>query len=107
DPLSTDLSSAIVNPLQTQPKAQADSAVSNIMHVISSNLQAPVNSSNDMSVLTLRLDSKGNVLTASAKGSNPALNNAAENAAYKSSPLPIDLRHPDQFRNVIIKIRAN
>ncbi|WP_201539335.1 TonB C-terminal domain-containing protein [Psychrobacter sp. 1044] len=75
---------------------------------IERNLNAPNETQGKTAKISLKLDTRGNVLSAKASGSNGDLNRevneAAEKAAYDSSPLPIDLNNPASFANLVINV---
>lgn len=71
---------------------------------IQRNLKAPLETQGITAKVALRLDNQGNVLSAQATGSNSAVNNAAEKAAFAASPLPIDLANPASFAALNINV---
>ncbi len=71
---------------------------------IQRNLNAPVETQGITARVALKLDNRGNVLSAKANGSNDAVNKAAEKAALAASPLPIDPNNPASFSDLIINI---
>ncbi|MGM8886413.1 cell envelope integrity protein TolA [Psychrobacter sp. 1U2] len=71
---------------------------------IQRNLKAPLETQGITAKVALRLDNQGNVLSAVATGSNSAVNNAAEKAAFAASPLPIDLANPASFAALNINV---
>ncbi|MGM8870550.1 cell envelope integrity protein TolA [Psychrobacter sp. 2Y5] len=71
---------------------------------IQRNLKAPLETQGITAKVALRLDNQGNVLSAEATGSNSAVNNAAEKAAFAASPLPIDLANPASFAALNINV---
>lgn len=71
---------------------------------IERNLRAPIETQGLTARVRLKLDSKGNVLSADATGSNPKVNQAAEDAAFAASPLPIDLDNAANFADLIINV---
>ena len=76
-----------------------------ISEKLQGNFKAPIRTQGT-SKLTLKLDKKGNVLFATASGSNATFNRAAEKAAFASSPLPIDFKNPEKFTNLIINFQV-
>lgn len=73
---------------------------------IQRNLKAPIETQGITARVTLRLDARGNVLSATASGSNAEVNKAAEKAAFASSPLPIDLDNPSSLENLAINVKV-
>lgn len=71
---------------------------------IQRNLRAPIETQGMSARIALRLDSRGNVLSARASGSNEAVNKAAEDAALAASPLPIDLNNPAKYSELTINV---
>ncbi len=67
-------------------------------------LQAPDNTQGTTARVLLNLDTRGNVISATATGSNPKVNSAAEAAAFAASPLPIDSSNPSAFKEIAINI---
>lgn len=84
-----------------------DSYKNGIISKIESHFNAPYGSEGDYANLSLRLDANGNVLSASASGSNPVVNAAAESAAFAASPLPIDTSNPKAFASIRVKIKGS
>lgn len=85
------------------PNSHSKDIASTIRH----NFIPPVNSARERVKLTIRLDEKGNVLSASASGSNERLNQAAIRAAWTSSPLPIDLDNPNKYSYIIVNFQTS
>ncbi|MEN6670583.1 cell envelope integrity protein TolA [Psychrobacter sp. B38] len=71
---------------------------------IERNLKAPTDTQGLTARVRLKLDSRGNVLSADANGSNPKVNQAAEDAAFAASPLPIDFDNAANFADLIINV---
>ena len=71
---------------------------------IERNLSAPTETQGLTARVRLKLDSRGNVLSANASGSNPKVNKAAEDAAFAASPLPIDFDNAANFADLIINV---
>lgn len=71
---------------------------------IQRSLQAPMGTQGIKATLRLRLDASGNVLSATASGSNSEVNKAAEQAALSASPLPIDINNPEAYTNLRINV---
>jgi hypothetical protein len=78
-----------------------------IVNKIQSHFTPPYGSESDFTNLSLRLDANGNVLSASASGSSPEVNAAAESAAFAASPLPIDTSNPKAFASIRVKIKGS
>ena len=74
---------------------------------IEQNLNAPTETQGLTAKVRLKLDSRGNVISADASGSNSKVNKAAEVAAFASSPLPIDLENSSSFSDLIINVTVN
>ena len=73
---------------------------------IQRNLKAPIETQGITARVTLKLDARGNVLSANASGANAEVNKAAEKAAFASSPLPIDLDNPSSLENLAINVKV-
>ena len=73
---------------------------------IQRNLKAPIETQGTSARVTLKLDARGNVISATASGSNATVNEAAEKAAYASSPLTIDLDNPSSLENIVINVKV-
>lgn len=84
-----------------------DSYKNEIISKIERHFNAPYGSEADYANLSLRLDANGKVLSASASGSNPVVNAAAESAAFAASPLPIDTSNPKAFASIRVKIKGS
>lgn len=71
---------------------------------IERNLKAPTETQGLTAQVRLKLDARGNVKSAKASGSNAKVNEAAENAAYSASPLPIDFDNAANFSDLIVNV---
>lgn len=78
-----------------------------IANKIQKNLKAPTETQGLTAKVFLRLDARGRVLSAEARGSNAQVNAAAEKAAFDASPLPIDLDNPNDFSELSINVIVN
>ena len=75
---------------------------SGILDAIKSALNTPINTQGLTTSLSLKLDARGNVKFAKARGSNAIVNKAVEDAAHAASPLPIDFANPASFASLTI-----
>lgn len=93
-------------PASTRSSASASAGdfKNSIAAKIQRNLKAPLETQGITAKVALRVDNQGNVLSAVATGSNSAVNNAAEKAAFAASPLPIDLTNPASFAALNINV---
>ncbi|WP_298979736.1 TonB C-terminal domain-containing protein [uncultured Psychrobacter sp.] len=93
-------------PASTWSSASASSGdfKNSIAAKIQRNLKAPLETQGITAKVALRLDNQGNVLSAKATGANSAVNDAAEQAAFAASPLPIDLTNPSRFAALTINV---
>lgn len=73
---------------------------------IQNNLNAPTETQGIIAKVFLVVDARGNVLSAKANGSNSKVNKAAEDAAFASSPLPIDLENPEAYRELSVNVKV-
>ena len=104
--LSEGQSTADSKPASTRSSASAsaDDFKNSIAAKIQRNLKAPLETQGITAKVALRLDNQGNVLSAKATGANSAVNDAAEQAAFAASPLPIDLTNPSRFAALTINV---
>ncbi|MGO3082418.1 MAG: energy transducer TonB [Psychrobacter celer] len=104
--LSEGQSTADGKPASTRSSASAsaDDFKNSIAAKIQRNLKAPLETQGITAKVALRLDNQGNVLSAKATGANSAVNDAAEEAAFAASPLPIDLTNPASFAALTINV---
>ncbi len=86
------------------PSRSAGDYKKGIADKIQRNLRAPIETQGMTARVALKLDSRGNVLSARASGGNDAVNRAAEDAALAASPLPIDLNNPAKFSDLTINV---
>lgn len=86
------------------PSRSAGDYKKGIADKIQRNLRAPIETQGMTARVALKLDSRGNVLSARASGGNDAVNRAAEDAALAASPLPIDLNNPERFSDLTINV---
>ncbi|WP_300395011.1 cell envelope integrity protein TolA [uncultured Psychrobacter sp.] len=93
-------------PASTRSSASASAGdfKNSIAAKIQRNLKAPLETQGITAKVALRLDNQGNVLSAKATGANSAVNDAAEQAAFAASPLPIDLTNPARFAALTINV---
>ncbi|WP_201609913.1 TonB C-terminal domain-containing protein [Psychrobacter submarinus] len=93
-------------PASTRSSASASAGdfKNSIAAKIQRNLKAPLETQGITAKVALRLDNQGNVLSAKATGANSAVNDAAEQAAFAASPLPIDLTNPSRFAALTINV---
>ena len=91
------------NASSISPSTQTNSIIS----AIRNSFEPPVNNKSQVA-LRIRLDKKGDVLSASASGPNEQLNQAAIRAAWAASPspLPIDLENPDKYSYIIVNFQT-
>lgn len=78
-----------------------------ILSKIQSKLDTPIETQGLTTLLSLKLDTRGNVKSAKASGPNAVVNQAVEQAARAASPLPIDLDNPESFANLTINVTIN
>lgn len=104
--LSEGQSTADGKPASTRSSASAsaDDFKNSIAAKIQRNLKAPLETQGITAKVALRLDNQGNVLSAKATGANSAVNDAAVEAAFAASPLPIDLTNPASFAALTINV---
>lgn len=104
--LSEGQSTADGKPASTRSSASAsaDDFKNSIAAEIQRNLKAPLETQGITAKVALRLDNQGNVLSAKATGANSAVNDAAVEAAFAASPLPIDLTNPASFAALTINV---
>nr|WP_299039667.1 TonB C-terminal domain-containing protein [uncultured Psychrobacter sp.] len=104
--LSDGQSTADSKPASTRSSASASAGdfKNSIAAKIQRNLKAPLETQGITAKVALRLDNQGNVLSAKATGANSAVNDAAEQAAFAASPLPIDLTNPSRFAALTINV---
>ena len=109
--LSDGQSTADSRPADSKPASTRSSASASagdfknsIAAKIQRNLKAPLETQGITAKVALRLDNQGNVLSAKATGANSAVNDAAEQAAFAASPLPIDLTNPSRFAALTINV---
>lgn len=89
---------------RSSASASAGDFKNSIAAKIQRNLKAPLETQGITAKVALRLDNQGNVLSAKATGANSAVNDAAEQAAFAASPLPIDLTNPARFAALTINV---
>lgn len=73
-----------------------------IASAIKHNYIPPANSDKGQVVLNIKLDKRGKVLSVSASGPNELVNQAAIKAVMKASPLPIDLKNPNDYAKISV-----
>lgn len=94
------------NPSSGQIQGAKSTYQAAIIAKIQQHFNPPMESQNKTSVLTLRLDNQGKVLSAHASGADARVNQAAEDAAYQASPLPIDPDNPQAYNHLRVTIRG-
>lgn len=78
-----------------------------IASAIKYNYLPPANSDKGQVVLSIELDKNGKVLSVSASGPNELVNQAAIKAVKKASPLPIDLKNPNDYSKISVYFQTS